>query len=263
MITEPVLTIEPKNVNAYQAPNRLHVMLSSNHDWVLSMGHDDRRYFVLEPSSDRLADTAYFAAIQKQLDEGGYEAMLYDLQHIDLSGFNVRIVPRTIAAVVQKRKTLEESHDPNKLLEAWWLSVTEDGLPDENDWSDVSGRLIGPKPGDKLTRPCWRSTRDLHVAACNHHERLRNLSPHRLGKFLQSKLVGGSQHRRPNGGLSGFDFGGLEDHRQRWEKARGFKGNWEKNHWDPPGEPQPTSDLTKQPQPQKPPNDGGDEEVPL
>jgi len=85
MITEPVLTIEPKNVNAYQAPNRLHVMLSSNHDWVLSMGHDDRRYFVLEPSSDRLADTAYFAAIQKQLDEGGYEAMLYDLQHIDLS----------------------------------------------------------------------------------------------------------------------------------------------------------------------------------
>jgi len=96
LITEPTLFIEGKGMNAVTAPNRLHIMMASNNEWVVPAGPLKRRCFVLRVGDQRAQDQAYFAAIDKQmLEEGGLAAMMYDLERKDLTSFNVRRMPRT------------------------------------------------------------------------------------------------------------------------------------------------------------------------
>jgi hypothetical protein len=76
--------------------------MSSNADWVVPAGADARRYFVLNVSDAQMQKTDYFAAISKQMENGGREALLQFLLHRDLSGFEVRRVPQTDALAQQK-----------------------------------------------------------------------------------------------------------------------------------------------------------------
>ncbi len=73
LITEPYLTVEAKFQNAVQQPNFLHVMMASNEEWVVPASMDARRFFVLVVSEAKKNDHAYFAAIWKQMEAGGYE----------------------------------------------------------------------------------------------------------------------------------------------------------------------------------------------
>jgi hypothetical protein len=88
------------------------------------MGHSSRArcaaVLVLIVSEDRKGDHAYFAAIWKQMESGGYEAMLYDLLNLDITGFNVRAVPVTDGLQQQKKLSLPTP-------EAWWLDVLHRG----------------------------------------------------------------------------------------------------------------------------------------
>lgn len=120
LITEPYLTVEAKFQNAVQQPNFLHVMMASNEEWVVPASLEARRFFVLEVSDFRKGDHAYFAAIQAQMDAGGYEAMLHDLLAWDLSKFNVRAVPQTEGLQRQKSLSLP-------IPEAWWKDCLERG----------------------------------------------------------------------------------------------------------------------------------------
>jgi hypothetical protein len=96
------LRVEPKGIDTFEVRNCLHVIMSSNADWVIPAGADARRFFVLNVSDARMQGTPYFAALSRQLDDGGREALLFDLLHRDLSHFNVRIVPQTGALAEQK-----------------------------------------------------------------------------------------------------------------------------------------------------------------
>jgi hypothetical protein len=120
LITEPYLTVEGKFQNAIQAPNFLHVMMASNEEWVVPASQDARRFFVLEVSEKAKGDHAYFAAIWKQMEAGGYAAMLDDLMKLDLTTFNVRSVPATEGLQRQKKMSLGTT-------EAWWLDCLERG----------------------------------------------------------------------------------------------------------------------------------------
>ena len=102
LITEDTLIIEPKGVDAFPVKNCLHLMMSSNSDWVVPAGADARRYFVLSVADTKKQDHTYFAAIVQEMDNGGREALLYLLLNRDLSGFNLRNVPQTGALAEQK-----------------------------------------------------------------------------------------------------------------------------------------------------------------
>ena len=80
---------------------------------------DARRFFVLEVSEAHANDHDWFAAIWREMEAGGYEAMLHDLLRHDLTGFNVRRVPVTEALQTQKIKL--------PTSEAWWLDVLQRG----------------------------------------------------------------------------------------------------------------------------------------
>jgi hypothetical protein len=102
LITEETLLIEPKGIDPFPVRNCVHLIMSSNSDWVIPAGADARRYFVLNVGNAHIQDHSYFAAIAQEMDTGGREALLHYLLSRDLKGFNVRLVPQTKALAEQK-----------------------------------------------------------------------------------------------------------------------------------------------------------------
>ena len=134
LITEDMLVIEPKGVDAEMSTNCVHLMMASNDDWVVPAGLDDRRFFVLDVSPEHKEDTKYFGAIAAQLQGDGYAALLYELLGYDLSEFNVRRVPKTRALQEQKMHSMNHEQE-------WWFTKLRQGviLIEDNGWErDVS-----------------------------------------------------------------------------------------------------------------------------
>jgi hypothetical protein len=53
LVTERVMMIEPKGVNAFQWPNRLALYMAANEGWVVPASHDERRYAISGVSGNR------------------------------------------------------------------------------------------------------------------------------------------------------------------------------------------------------------------
>ncbi len=129
LVSEDKLVIEAKGVDATVSANCLHVILASNEEWVVPTGKEGRRYFVLEVGNEYREDIGYFKAIQKELDNGGREALLHHLMSYDLSRFSLREVPRTKGLLAQKVLSM----DPYK---EWWYDKLKEGvvLPGNHKW---------------------------------------------------------------------------------------------------------------------------------
>ncbi|HWX29902.1 MAG TPA: primase-helicase family protein [Steroidobacteraceae bacterium] len=121
LITEPLLPIEGKGRDLVIVPNMLHVILASNSDWVIPASADERRYAVFDVPDSRRGDLAYFADIEKQMENGGLAAMIHDLLERDITRFEVRNVPATEALTTQKTLSLAS-------IEKWWLAVLSRGF---------------------------------------------------------------------------------------------------------------------------------------
>jgi hypothetical protein len=120
LITESELTIEQKGLDAYSAPNYSRLLMISNNDWVVPVGADPRRYFVLEVVNEHANDRNYFDPIWKQMNSGGTEAMLYDLMNWDISEADLRSPPVTDGLREQRAQSLSST-------ERWLLDVAEAG----------------------------------------------------------------------------------------------------------------------------------------
>jgi hypothetical protein len=102
LITEPFLVIEGKGDNAYKIKNHLHFIFATNNDWCVPAGPQERRFFVLDVGEQHMQDHAYFSAIQKELDNGGTEALLHYLLNYKIGDTNLRKFPQTEALLEQK-----------------------------------------------------------------------------------------------------------------------------------------------------------------
>ena len=89
-------------------PSGLQILLASNEKWVVPAGQDERRYFILDVSRSRVSDKAYFNKLWGQLENGGYEAMLYDLLARDISKFEHRYAPVTSGLMEQKKLSMPD-----------------------------------------------------------------------------------------------------------------------------------------------------------
>jgi hypothetical protein len=164
LITDEFFMIEPKGVDATPARNRLSIIVISNENWVVPAGLTARRFSVFDCGNEHLDDTVYFGNVQRQLDHGGYEALLYHLLHeVDLSKFDERKAIKTGALAEQQSLSLRG-------VEAVWYECLYRGeLPgklEENfletsrllewarrrnpKWSDITaeqlGLLLGQNP---------------------------------------------------------------------------------------------------------------------
>lgn len=108
LITGDTITVEPKGVDAEEAPNFLHIMMASNEAWVVPADIGERRFFVLDVGDKRQGDTPYFRNIQDQLDAGGLGNFLHFLLNRDITNFNVRHAPKTRGLAIQQGQTLKD-----------------------------------------------------------------------------------------------------------------------------------------------------------
>ncbi len=135
LVTEPVIPIERKFQNVTFATNLTHLIIASNHDWIIPAAAEERRFCVLDVSEKRMQDHDYFAGIVQQMEHGGREAMLYDLLNEGLSNVNIRQFPVTDGLRDQKVLSLRPH-------EKWWFQKLNDGhlLPGDDKWETVTIR---------------------------------------------------------------------------------------------------------------------------
>lgn len=167
IVTDPLLTIELKGVNKEQAKNCLHCIMAGNDEWIVQVDKDDRRYFVLDALGTHANDHAYFATIARQMERGGYEAMLHELLTMDLSGFNVRAKPDTLGLQRQKQFSMDAES-------RWILQLLRDGLPESaqhNGCPDVAypgdrddGKRAGLYAHARKSAPDLRDRSDVRLA---------------------------------------------------------------------------------------------------
>ena len=168
LITERTLQIEGKGANNVTAPNRLHIMMASNNDWVVPAGPGERRFFVLRVGDQHAQDHAYFAAIDKQMLElGGLSAMMYELMRRDLTKVDIRKMPRTAGLDEQVLLSLE----PAPL---WWI--------------DHLGKTYAPADWKFQSRSSLRFGYSAALGANSHGKSAET----RFGMFLKSVLPGGA-----------------------------------------------------------------------
>lgn len=147
LITEEMNLFEAKGKDALMLANYLHIIIASNMSWIVPAGMDERRYFVLNVSDRRKQDKPYFTAIDvEMLENGGCEAFLHDMLALDLTGFEVRDVPKTQALLEQKIQSLQPHQH-------WWFEILQDGrlLPTHAEWqTEVSKRDLQEYYADTL-----------------------------------------------------------------------------------------------------------------
>jgi len=123
LITSDHQLIERKNVDPIRLPNLVRVLITSNHDWVVPAGRDERRFAVLDVADHAKQNAEYFGAIMDEMDnQGGRAALLRDLLAFDLSTVNLRAIPTTAALVDQKAASMPPIH-------RWWYDRLMDGVP--------------------------------------------------------------------------------------------------------------------------------------
>lgn len=120
LITEDTLAIEAKGKDIEMGANCLHMIMASNEDWAVPASMDDRRFFIVDVQDRYRNEHGHFAAMQQQLDNGGYAALLDMLMKIDIRDFNPRKRPSTMALNVEKQMSLGP-------VEAYWYECLRNG----------------------------------------------------------------------------------------------------------------------------------------
>ncbi|MEP9378401.1 primase-helicase family protein [Aquabacter sp. CN5-332] len=114
LVTSKFQMIEAKGIDPIRLDNFVRLLMTSNEDWVVPAGKDERRFCVLDVNPRCAQNTDYFREMDEELANGGREALLFDLLHFDLSTVDLRKIPRTGALLEQKLRSLDS-------VESWWV----------------------------------------------------------------------------------------------------------------------------------------------
>ena len=107
LVTSKYQMIEAKGVDPIRIVNNVRLMMTSNEDWVVPAGKDERRFCVLDISPRCAQKTEYFREMDEQLNAGGRAALLHDLLALDISDVDLRKIPRTKALLEQKQRSFD------------------------------------------------------------------------------------------------------------------------------------------------------------
>jgi hypothetical protein len=189
LITEERLPVEPKGKDIFYVDNHTRWIFTTNNEWAAPAGMEERRFFVLDISDRHQQDIAYFKAIVDQLKKGGYEAMLYDLMHHDISSVDLSKFSRTTALMDQIVSSM------TTVQKFWYHRLREGSLIDD----PVDGIGYG-KHGDNKDR--WGKgveTKDFHDAYLQFSKSLGEkylLDPSQFGRQLKSVCPGVRRTRK-------------------------------------------------------------------
>lgn len=194
LITEPVLMIEQKGVDAVQWRNAVHLIMAANAEWIVPASHDERRYAVFDVSDCRQGDEEYFDALHREIRGGGLAAMLRDLLEVDLKGWHPRHVLRTEALRQQKIRSMDPRWE-------WWEEVLQMGIV----------------PRHEMGQPAAAQASAIFEHFRESAGHWRGTNPTVLGRFLRA--VGSTSRHTRTGTM--WDFSDLTEARAAFEKEWG------------------------------------------
>jgi hypothetical protein len=188
--------------------------------WVIPAGRYERRYAAFSVSDARMRDRDYFNALHRQIANGGAEAMMWDLQRMELDGWHPREIPESLlkGSALQEQQAL--TLPP---LEQWYLSLLQDGR--------VPEALIGTATSKKKERPNTAYTKSLREDACNRFPRLKwDLSDNNIADFLSDKgWLKATKYRDAKN--NGWTFLPLKESREAWDQRYGPQQWDETKEW--------------------------------
>jgi len=132
LVTAPFQQIEHKGVDPIRLPNYLRLIMTSNEDWVVPAGKDERRFCVLDVDPRCAQNHDYFREMDEELGRGGLEALLADLLAFDFDNINLRQIPLTRALLEQKIRSLGS-------VDSWWFERLMSGTTGRNshNWREL------------------------------------------------------------------------------------------------------------------------------
>lgn len=217
LITEETLNIEAKGIDMEASPNYIHLIMAANEDHVIPAGSNERRFFMLDVADSRMQDEGYFAGIAVGLEEGGYCSLLHYLMNLDLKGWSVRKVPRTIALIDQQMRTLDQE-------EEWWFSKLFDGylLKPESGWEVQV-------PKDDLLDDYLNHARRMNYTRRSNQTKLGFFLHKHCGAFLADFRKLGSVEKQHADGYTSkveamlryYSLPTLRQARELWDKLHG------------------------------------------
>ena len=198
LITEPTCMIHPKFVTPFLVPNLLHMMWATNSDWAVPASHDARRYAVFKVSNERVGDFGYFDELNAELDNGGVEAMLWDLLRMDLGSWKPKFIYQTQALLQQKQRSLHG-------LDAWVEAILQEGVVPRVYSSKYPNRCL---------------SEDLLASALT-YDRYTNSTrvADKLKELFSVEPINNQKHR-------GWAFPSLAECRQIWAGRNGGEWIW-------------------------------------
>jgi Family of unknown function (DUF5906) len=120
LVTSPIQQIEAKGVDPIRLANYLRLIMTSNEEWVVPAGKDERRFAVLDVDPRCAQNHDYFREMDAELADGGFAHLLGDLLRFDLNTVDLRKIPRTEALLEQKIRSLDS-------VESWWYGRLRSG----------------------------------------------------------------------------------------------------------------------------------------
>lgn len=130
MVTEKTNTREQKFGSKEKVESFIHIMMSTNNDWKVAAGPESRRWFVLKVNDAVANNREYFGAIKTELENGGYEAMLYELLNRQVVS-NLRYAP--VTQELKAQRTLMQVQSLYDSLPAWVAYLLDTGNLGIND----------------------------------------------------------------------------------------------------------------------------------
>jgi hypothetical protein len=220
IISEPTLLIEPKGINVFEVDNRIHLLMATNHDWVVPAGADERRYAINSVSDEFKQSKKYFDPLYAEMENGGIAAMMHDLLAYDLKGWHPRNdVPNTVTLQEQKMMSLAPE-------EEWWYALLQSGeLPFEERFKGTD---------DRNKYPCMITGAAAYKHARETVPKLKSRSDKSLADHLLKKhgCVPPEGDVRIGGKARPWVFPPLKEARAAWDMKMSTVTEWD----DPNGE---------------------------
>ena len=138
-------------------------------------GADQRRFVVMEAGTARMQDSFYFKALRDQMEQGGRQALMQFLLDRDLSGIELRRIPRTDALAEQQLRSLDS-------VGQWLYAALDAGGFEEQGAGGIADFRSWP------TQLAITEVNACYLFYCKRHSYPRPIPSCALGKRLNELL---------------------------------------------------------------------------
>ena len=207
--------IEHKGKEAFTVDNLTRIIIIGNERWVVPASQDERRFAVFTMGDKRQNDRAFFLAMKKGMEAGGYRALLRHLMDFDLTGLDFSEAPNTQGLMEQKLQSLEP-------MQQWWYECLSSGqLAGAEFTAEWPEEVPTNRLRDAMERWCFKQRIHSRLPNDTHFGRaLSAMAPH----FTKHKTT--AAKRQPGDTSNHYCTPGLELLRTDFESYLGGTIEW-------------------------------------